>query len=275
VIGFVDADHVMYQNSLDELVRAFGQENPPAVLQGVCGSLNEFRNPLTRLLSIERRWMEAIELDAAARWGGVNYFGGGQGFFQSALLKDRRFQIDEDMILDDIDLSLRLILHRVKIVFHPGVETKSLQPESVSEFIDQRFRWARGWVQVVRKYFFAAFRRLDLPLALRADLLRFVLLPFSGAVVYAAFAAAAGAAATGRYSGLPPWAIIGSLFWPCLLGFSPYLANMCRRRPKELAVTVLGIPLLFYAYASLCTASLVDAYVLRRKARYSKTIKRL
>ena len=273
VIAFLDADHVLDQSSLEEVGRAFGRSDPPAVLQGACASLNEFCTPLTRLLSIERRWMEAIELDAGPRLGGASFFGGGQGFFRSALLKDERFSIDDSMILDDIDLSCRLVLHGCRVRFVPRVATRSLQPERVSEFLDQRFRWMRGWVQVAAKCLLPVFRHPGTPLAVRMDLLRLVLLPYSGAVLYAMFAVAGAALVTGYPCGVPTWAVAASLLWPLLLGLQPYLAGTGRGGLKEIPLVLLGIPLLFLVYSSLCAASLVDMYALRRRVRYSKTDK--
>jgi len=273
VVAFLDADHVLGQESLEELARIFGQAEPPDVVQGACESANEDRNALTRLLSIERRWMERVEVDVSPRLGGVAHFGGGQGFFRRELFDDERFAIDGSMILDDTDLSCRLALEGRRVEFHPSVATWSLQPETWPEFLDQRFRWSRGLLQISHKYLGEAIRRKGAPFALRMDILRLTLLPYGGLVVYASLAAAVLALLTGRPADLPGWLAPLCLAWPLVVGLQPPLAGVRPRRLGDVALSLVGIPLLFLGYAMLFTVSLVDAYVLRRPIRYAKTSK--
>jgi cellulose synthase/poly-beta-1,6-N-acetylglucosamine synthase-like glycosyltransferase len=274
VVGFLDADHILDQQSMDELVRQFGAADPPAALQGVCATLNERPNALARLLTIEREWLEIVELRINPLVGGIGLFGGGQGFFRRSLFDDPRLRIDDSMVLDDIDLSARLALEGHAVTFSPRVETRSYEPESLREFLDQRSRWGRGWVQLAPRYVLAALRWRGVPLAVRMDLLRVVLTPFAAAWLCVGFAAGLVALCSPAHAQAPVWLGLVGLGWPFALGFGPYLAGARSARLRDLPLSLIGVPFLFYTYCALIAASLVDAFLLRRPVRYAKTEKR-
>jgi len=134
------------------------------------------------------------------------------------------------MILDDIDLSCRLALDGKAIVFNQKIVTKSRQPETLSQFLDQRLRWGRGWVQLAGKYVVGALRPCKASLAARADVVRLTLTPFAGAWLCLSFVAALGELAAGGLHRNPGWLVLGALLWPFLLVPGPYLAGVGRRR---------------------------------------------
>jgi len=273
VVGFLDADHVVGQESLDELVRVFGQGDPPAAVQGVCATVETCATPLARLLTMEREWLERVELQANARVGGICVFGGGQGFFVRNLFDEGRFAIDESMILDDIDVSCQMALAGTRVAFNPQIITWSRQPETVTRFMDQRLRWARGWLQLAIRYAWAPLRARGVPFGLRADLARLVVTPFAGAFIYFGFGAAlVGLAICGPHRPAL-WLGLVVLLWPFLLASQPFLAGVRLTRGSDIALAVIGIPLLMYAYGWVMGASLADAYILCRPIRYAKTIK--
>ncbi len=273
VVGFIDADHILGQDSLDELVRVFGQENPPAAVQGVCATVETCDTALARLLTIEREWLERVELQTNARAGGICVFGGGQGFFIRRLFDEKQFVIDEAMILDDIDLSCQMARAGTKVAFNAGIVTRSHQPETVTRFMDQRLRWARGWLQLAVHYLWEPLRAREMPFGMRLDLIRLVMTPFAGGLMYVGF----GAAVVGLVMGGPHrpalWLVLAGILWPFLLAPQPFLAGVRLKRASDLALALLGIPALTYAYGWVMGASLADAYVLWRPIRYAKTLK--
>jgi len=273
VVGFLDADHVLDQGSLDALAGVFGGESPPVALQGRCDTLNDPPNALARLLTAERHWLERVELLAGARLGGMRQFGGGQGFFQRWLFEDERFAVDESMILDDTDLSVRMALNGQCIEFNPHVATRSLQPDTLTEFNDQRFRWARGWLQLARKHMLAPLRRERTSLPLRLDLARLVTTPFAGLLLWLGFLAGGVALARSGCGTAPGWLARACLLWPLTLGVGPFLAGVFPGRLRDVPLVLLGVPVLTWAYAWICAASVVDVFVLRRSPRYAKTVK--
>ncbi len=273
VVGFLDADHEMDQAAFDELVRAFGRPDPPPGIQGVCATTGGEGNAFVRLLSIERSWLESLEVEINPRLGGVSLFGGGQGFFRREILMTDDHLIDESMILDDIDLCCRLAMEGYRIEFDRAIATKSTQPETLAEFTDQRFRWARGWVQLASKFLWPLLTRRGVPFGARTDLLRLVLMPFAAGFLFFGFGVGAGLLATTARHALPVWLTGFALLWPFLVCFHPLLAGRGGLRLRDLPLLLIGIPLLFYVYTGLCAVSVVDAWVLRRPLHYAKTAK--
>ena len=273
VVGFLDADHIVGQESLDEIARVFGADDPPWIVQGVCATADESHNWLARLLTVERLWLERVELRVATKLGGLSQFGGGQGFFRRELLDDPRFVVDGSMILDDTDLSCRLALAGHKVKFDQDITTKSREPETLTEFLDQRFRWGRGWVQLVPKYFVQSFRCPGAPLATRLALLSFVLTPLLAAWLYLSFLAGATALVPGLGVNMPIWLPAVGLLWPFALGVGPFLSGVRPVRFYDVPLVLVGVPLLLYTYCWLVAVSVVDAFILRRKPSYAKTAK--
>ena len=270
VVGFLDADHVLGQDTLNELSGAFGADGGPEAVQGVCMTAQERPNWLARLLTAERQWLERVELQANTRLGGFCNLGGGQGFLRRSILDDPELRIDEAMLLDDTDLSCRLALKGHKVVFNPRVSTYSRVPESLTEFLDQRYRWSRGYVQLLTRHIGSPFRRAPVSLALRADLMRFMLTPPGLTALYLGFPAGIAALVTAQ--GAPLWQVLACLLWPFLLGPGPYLAGV-RTRWGDVPLLLAGIPALIYLYCSFSVAGMVDQFVLRRPAQYAKTAK--
>lgn len=272
VVGFLDADHALPQKSLEALAAAFGGPDPPEALQGACATSNPQATWLARLLAIERDWMEAVELEVNPRLGGLTHFGGGQGFFRGSLIRREEFRIDEDMILDDTDLSCRLNLAGQRVHYDRNVITYSTQPERITEFLDQRYRWARGWAQLAGKYCRRAIAERNASPRVRADMFRLAATPLAAVLLFFGFAAAAGGliARGGGGTCLPAL----GLLWPFLLGFQPILAGRSWFRASDVPLSIIGIPMLYYTYAALCTVAAVDTWLLRRPARYAKTAKR-
>jgi len=271
VMGFLDADHVLPQESLDRLARVFGSETPPLALQGSCRAGQQRPNWLATLLSIERQWLERTELLANPRLGGFCQFGGGQGFFQQRIFDDPDLRVDESMILDDTDMSCRFALKGLKVQFDPRIWTLSREPETLSQYVDQRYRWCRGWVQLAARFIAVPFSKAALPLGVRGDLLRLVLTPLGGLVLCLGVAAAAAALISN--SGAPTWLSLAVLGWPFAAVPGPYLAAAEGATPRRLLLVLLGIPMLLYSYTWFTGVATLDQSLLRRNVRYAKAVK--
>ncbi len=271
LVGFLDADHVLEQDSFDEMVRGLASGDGPPALQGRCATIPD-GNLLSRVLTVERAWMERVELDVTPRLGGLCLFGGGQGFFRREVLEETGLRIDESMILDDIDLSIEMALRGYRVRYDPGIVTHSTQPGTFGEFLDQRSRWIRGWIQLLSKFWAAPLRRRAAPLRLRADLVRLLLTPFGGVLLFLGFGSGLASLVAGGGT-VPPWLAAAGVLWPFSMGLGPYLAGSERIRPRTLLPTLVGLPLLLYAYCALAAASIVEGWILRMPVRYAKTNK--
>jgi len=60
--------------------------------------------------------------------------------------------LDGDTFAEDFDLSLSVLSLGGRIVYEPYAISHTKAPESPSALLSQRYRWARGTIQVLRKY---------------------------------------------------------------------------------------------------------------------------
>jgi cellulose synthase/poly-beta-1,6-N-acetylglucosamine synthase-like glycosyltransferase len=275
IVAFLDADHTIDQCSLNKVASVFSNISRPIALQGRCLSRNRRSTLLANALVVERQWLEPIELVANPAIGGICYYGSGQGFLSRVIFDDLGYAIDENMILDDIDLSCRLMLDGISVRCSLDVSTLSLQPEYLDDFLDQRIRWIRGWLDVSQKYLPEIFRSGDISSVLRFDIGRFLLYPFAGALFCilwgAAFAGLVLSSDTSIYTRDLAYA---SLMWPFVTGILPLTVRTAEKRsPTDYVLTLVGMPILFTLNCLLFGSAVVDKYVFQRAACYCKASK--
>ncbi|KPL01445.1 MAG: hypothetical protein AMK75_04900 [Planctomycetes bacterium SM23_65] len=273
LVGFLDADYTLDQTSFDRLLALMGREDSPMVLQGGCEAINETSGSLPRLLSLERRWVEQMELEANPRLGGMCYFGVGQGFFQRRLFDDPRFVIDESALVDDIELSCRLALAGHKVAYEPSVVSRCLEVTSLRGYLAQRYRWLRGWLQISRKYLGRCLRTRGLSRALRADLLRFCMKPYRVGAVFITLPAFIVLSVVGSFDAMTLALLIVVLGMSLIAGVLPLITGACPLRPREIFLSLLGMSLLLFSYSALFSVAMVEEYVLRAPRQYAKTDK--
>jgi cellulose synthase/poly-beta-1,6-N-acetylglucosamine synthase-like glycosyltransferase len=80
-------------------------------------------------------------------FGGFTLFGGGQAFFRSKVF-DEIGPFDEEILVEDIDLSAKIHAEGKTIRMDPDIITYEEQPTTLLSWWSQRKRWARGWMQV-------------------------------------------------------------------------------------------------------------------------------
>ena len=148
IIGIFDADHSL--NS--DLVRlAVAQLQAPNVkcVRGWCRTINRTQNLVTRLVALERDIAERIFTCGAWRMGGFANFGGGHGFFRREVF-DELGPLNEDILTEDIDFSVKLHAAGYQIAMLPQMQSWEESPTSLRSLVHQRKRWIRGWIQVWR-----------------------------------------------------------------------------------------------------------------------------
>ena len=273
LVGFLDADYMMDQTSFDRLLAVMGHEDSPAVLQGASEAANETSGVLPRLLSLERRWMDLMELKVNPKLGGMCYIAAGQGFFQRRILDDPRFVIDESSLVDDIDLSCELALGGQKVVYDPGVVSRCMEVTSPGGYLAQRRRWMRGWVQVSRKYLGRSLRVPGLPGMLRYDLVRFLLKPYRLALLFVTLPAFIALFTVGNVDTTTLVLFIWVVAALPVAGVLPVVAGACRPRPKEILLSLVGVPALLLIYLGFFAVAVLEEHVLRTVPHYSKTEK--
>ena len=81
---------------------------------------------------------------------GLGVFGGSNGFWRASALK--AVKMDESMLTEDIDSSIRAMLAGYRIGYSPHIISSELSPLTLTTLQKQRLRWAQGWFQVSFKH---------------------------------------------------------------------------------------------------------------------------
>ena len=150
IIGIFDADQSLNPDLLKKAVILF---NKPSIgcVRGRCRVINRNGNLLSRVVALERDAIERIGIYGAYKLGGFANFGGAHGFFKRETF-EKIGLFDEEILCEDIDFSVRLHMAGYEIMHNPGLQSWEEVPTRMGPWWTQRKRWARGWMQVWRKY---------------------------------------------------------------------------------------------------------------------------
>jgi cellulose synthase/poly-beta-1,6-N-acetylglucosamine synthase-like glycosyltransferase len=153
-VGVFDADHHPAPGSFERAWRwlADGAD----VVQGHCMVRNGSDGFLQRLVAAEFESMYAVGHPGRARVQGFGIFGGSNGYWRTALLRETRMR--GFMLTEDIDSSMRVVSAGGRIVSDPGLVSTELSPPTWKGLWGQRLRWAQGWSQVSLGYLFSTLR---------------------------------------------------------------------------------------------------------------------
>jgi len=151
VVAVLDADQRLERGAVARAVRWFIDNESVWCVKGRCLGTNPGESLVTLLATVERNLIERTEFVARDRLGGFTIFTGGQAFFRTTAL-ERVGQFDESILLEDLDMAYRLQGAGGTVRVDPGVVTGERNPVGVSAWWNQRKRWARGGMQVARRY---------------------------------------------------------------------------------------------------------------------------
>ncbi|MFB6069113.1 MAG: glycosyltransferase family 2 protein [Halobacterium sp.] len=147
VIASIDADHQFEPDAVDRAVRWFDAEPDTWCVKGRCYGRNPTDSLVALYATVDRHINEKVELFSRQVFGGFTLFGGGQAFFRSKVF-DEIGPFDEEILVEDIDLSAKIHTEGKDIRVDPQIITYEEQPTTVRSWWSQRKRWARGWMQV-------------------------------------------------------------------------------------------------------------------------------
>lgn len=186
----VDADSRLMPDALRHLVRAL-MNHPEA--GGVAGQVRVRNriNLLTSLQALEYLNCNGSTRTAQSSQGSVLVVPGPIGLFRTSVAQevwDRfgRREVMEDGELDgpyehdtfaeDFDFSLAALNLGHQVIYEPRAVSNTKAPETFLALLNQRYRWQRGSIQVLRKLW----RRMDAdPAAVPDRVLRWVLLTYA------------------------------------------------------------------------------------------------
>jgi cellulose synthase/poly-beta-1,6-N-acetylglucosamine synthase-like glycosyltransferase len=149
IVFCFDADYYPQRSILEKLVRHFTNPSVGAV-QGRVIVLNEPRNLVTRLVSLERIGGYRVDQQARDSLGLIPQFGGTVGGVRRCLL-ERLGGWDGSILAEDTDLTFRIYLaYRIRYV--NDAECYEEAVENWRAYWRQRYRWSRGHMQCAFKH---------------------------------------------------------------------------------------------------------------------------
>lgn len=143
VLYFVDADARPNTDAL-ESVRTVATSSPQ-VVQG----RNMIRNTahvLGKIVAVEFAVKYLVSHYARSCFAGVAYFCGSNAAWSTPSAKQVRFA--NSSLVEDVEASLRADLLGITIAINPTIGASELAPLRVSDWWQQRVRWAQGWLEV-------------------------------------------------------------------------------------------------------------------------------
>jgi cellulose synthase/poly-beta-1,6-N-acetylglucosamine synthase-like glycosyltransferase len=150
IVGVFDADSVPEKDALKKVASYFADKNISAV-QGRTTSLNEKKNLLTRVASMEERaWFQTLISGRETLKLFVPLNGTCQ-FIRRNLLEELGGW-DENSLTEDVELALRLVEKQHQIKYAEDVCCGQETPNGFRDLVKQRVRWYRGYMETALKY---------------------------------------------------------------------------------------------------------------------------
>jgi len=167
VVASIDANQRPDPAMLRRGVRWFRDDDVRCV-KGRCYGTNATDSLIALHATVERHLLERAEFYARDVFGGFTLFTGGQVLFRADLTDDLG-PFDESVLIEDVDMACRVHRAGGDVRVDPGVVTYEDNPASLSAWLSQRKRWARGAFQVARRHALAMLRSPRVPLVTKLD----------------------------------------------------------------------------------------------------------
>jgi len=138
IVYFVDGDCVLDQNSLARLLSCF--TNPRiGCVGGAVRAINKS--------SLIANAIELMQNEIERKWP----FGANVAYRKEALTRTGGFDESAEAG-EDVDLFLRVNKMGFDFSYNPAIVARTVNPESFSSFLNQRFHWGIGFAQLVERH---------------------------------------------------------------------------------------------------------------------------
>lgn len=152
LIAVFDADFVPPADFLKRMVPYMADDPQLGMVQARWSHLNADYNLLTRSQALLLDGYFVIEQTARSRSGLLFNFNGSGGIWRKSCIIDSGGW-QSDTLAEDLDLSYRAQMKGWHISYLPNIIIPAELPPQIAAFKKQQFRWTRGGIQVLRKYF--------------------------------------------------------------------------------------------------------------------------
>lgn len=168
VIASIDADHQFRPDAVRRAVARFRTDEDLWCIKGRCYGRNPTDSVLALHATVERHIAEKADIFARQVLGSFTFFGGGQAFFRREVFEELG-DFDEEILVEDIDMSMRIHQAGKDLQVDPQILTYEENPATLSGWWNQRKRWARGWMQVAARYLPELHQASEMSLREKAD----------------------------------------------------------------------------------------------------------
>ncbi len=269
IVAIFDADNVP---SDDVLFRAAEYLKDPSVaaVQGRIHSINSRENMLTQFLAYEDAvWCEAF-LRGKEVLGLFVPLRGCCQFIRRSVLENIG-DFDEDSLVEDMEMSARMIEEGQRIKYAPDVCVWQESPSDLKGFLRQRVRWCRGYMEIAMRYG-RLLKRLDRR-TLDAELTLF--LPFMAIASFLLYSITSwGVLAALPFTGVLDVLMIFSAVTTYMLAVLAGIILIYHSKPKRLK-NLLWLPFVFLYWSLQAFVALYAGLLIlfRRPRRWIRTQK--
>ncbi|KON28519.1 hypothetical protein AC481_01095 [miscellaneous Crenarchaeota group archaeon SMTZ-80] len=150
-IAIFDADYVPPKEFLKLMVPFFYNDDKIAFVQARCAYLNRNFSWVTKAISLGIDGYCFVDQKARHSAKLLAHFSGTGGIFRRRAIKSVGGW-QSDTLAEDLDLSMRLQLNGWKYNYLPDVICPGEIPPRIKMFIQQQYRWAKGFTQCFLKH---------------------------------------------------------------------------------------------------------------------------
>jgi poly-beta-1,6-N-acetyl-D-glucosamine synthase len=148
IVVCVDGDSLVHSDALKYAVLHFRDPRVGAV-SGCVRVLNRSKL-IARLQALEYIAGNALPKRAQNLGGVVTVVPGPLGVFRKQAIAEVG-GYDLDTFAEDFDISLKILAAGWHVSYESRALVSTEVPESINDLVKQRYRWTRGWVQVIKK----------------------------------------------------------------------------------------------------------------------------
>ncbi|KGR78295.1 glycosyltransferase [Ureibacillus manganicus] len=149
IIVTIDADTMFKKSTISYLVRQFSDPNVAAV-SGNC-KVGNIRNQVTLWQHIEYVTANNLDKRAFEEINAITIVPGSNSAWRKSVIQ-RVGYFEDDTLAEDTDLTLKVINSGYKIIYEHRAISYEEVPETIKDFLKQRFRWSYGILQAIWKH---------------------------------------------------------------------------------------------------------------------------
>jgi len=257
-----DADYLPHSDIIAKIVEKFSDPSVGAV-QGRPVVLNEPRNIVTRLITLERIGGYRVDQEARDILGLIPQFGGTVGGFRRSIVSGFG-GFDESMLTEDTDLTFQIYLAGYKIRYAGDAECYEEAVDTWKAYWRQRHRWAKGHMQVCFKHEYQVLTSKKLRWKEKIDGLLLLHIYFMPIITFLSFLAGGSLILFGSPVAGALWFVVLVSFYSFVGNYAPFFeigigAHLDGRKRVQWLAPLMIFSFLYNVF--ICTKAFFDLIV--------------